>query len=246
VIRLEEVIKRYAGAGVGPLSFEVAAGTTVALVGPSGAGKSTVMRLLVGLLAPDGGQVLVAGQPMRPDTAPALRLRIGYLIQDGGLFPHLSARANASIVARHLGWSSERIDARLAELAELAHLPSALLDRFPAQLSGGERQRVALVRALFLDPDVMLLDEPLGALDALVRSQLQEDLRQMFRTLGKTVLIVTHDLAEAAFLSAEIIVIGAGVVVESGPVADVIGHPRTELARTLIAAHRELPQRAAT
>jgi osmoprotectant transport system ATP-binding protein len=241
-IRLNAVSKRYSSGGVGPLSLEVAARTTVALVGSSGAGKSTVLRLLVGLLAPDEGEVIVAGQCMRADTAAALRLRMGYLIQDGGLFPHLSARANASIVALHLGWSTARIDARLSELLDLTRLPRALLDHFPAELSGGERQRVALVRALFLDPEVLLLDEPLGALDALVRARLQEELGEMFRALEKTVLFVTHDLAEAAFLADEIVVMDAGVIVESASAADIVEHPRSELARALLAAHRVLPR----
>ena len=240
-IRLDAVVKRYPGGGIGPLSLDVGTRTTVALVGPSGSGKSTVLRLLVGLLAPDSGRVFVAGQPLRPDTLPALRLRIGYLIQEGGLFPHMTARANATVVARHLGWSAKRIEARLSELAELTRLPRSLLDRFPAHLSGGERQRVALVRALFLDPDVLLLDEPLGALDALVRSKLQDELRDMFRALEKTVLFVTHDLAEAAFVSDAIVVMGAGLVVERGPAADIFAHPRSELAATLLAAHRPLP-----
>jgi osmoprotectant transport system ATP-binding protein len=240
LIRLDRVTKRYPGGNVGPLSLEVGPRTTVALVGPSGSGKSTVLRLLVGLLSADEGQVLVAGQPMSAATAPALRLRIGYLIQEGGLFPHLSARENAVIVARHLGWSAERIEARLTELAGLARLASQQLDRFPAQLSGGERQRVALVRALFLDPDVILLDEPLGALDALVRKNLQEELRQMFRALGKTVLFVTHDLPEAAYIADEIVVMGGGVIVERGSPESLVAHPQSELTASLLAAYRPL------
>jgi osmoprotectant transport system ATP-binding protein len=240
-IRLDAVTKRYAGGGVGPLSLDVDARTTVALVGSSGAGKSTVLRLVAGLLTPDEGEVFLAGQPMRADTAAALRLRMGYLIQEGGLFPHLSARANVSIVAQHLGWSQERILARLSELTDLARLPRALLDHFPGELSGGERQRVALVRALFLDPEVLLLDEPLGALDALVRAELQEELRAMFRALAKTVLLVTHDLAEAAFLADEIVVMSAGKIVERGAVLDVALRPVSELARALLRAQRRLP-----
>jgi osmoprotectant transport system ATP-binding protein len=240
LIRLDQVTKRYASGGVGPLSLEVGARSTVALVGPSGSGKSTILRLLVGLLSADAGHVYVAGQPMRPDTAPALRLRIGYLIQEGGLFPHLSARDNAAIVARHLGWQNDRVEARLSELADLARLPASLLDRFPAHLSGGERQRVALVRALFLDPDVILLDEPLGALDALVRTKLQEELRQMFRALAKTVMFVTHDLAEAVFVADEIVVMSAGAIVERGSPERMVLHPQSEVTASLLAAYRPL------
>jgi osmoprotectant transport system ATP-binding protein len=240
LIRLDQVTKRYAGGGVGPLSLEVGAKTTVALVGPSGSGKSTILRLLVGLLSADAGDVYVAGQPMREDTAPALRLRIGYMIQEGGLFPHLSARDNAALVARYLGWQGDRIEARLSELADLTRLPAGLLDRFPAHLSGGERQRVALVRALFLDPDVILLDEPLGALDALVRTKLQDELRQMFHALAKTVIFVTHDLAEAVFIADEIVVMSAGAIVERGSPESVVLHPQSEITASLLAAYRPL------
>ncbi len=240
LIRLDQVTKRYAGGGVGPLSLEVGPRTTVALVGPSGSGKSTVLRLLVGLLSADAGQVFVVGQPMRPDTAQSLRLRIGYLIQEGGLFPHLSAGANLSVVARFLGGVKRRNQRRIAELVELTRLPDDLLDRFPAQLSGGERQRVALVRALFLDPDVILLDEPLGALDALVRTRLQDELRQMFRALAKTVIFVTHDLAEAVFIADEIVVMGGGLMVEHGQPETLVRHPKSELTASLLAAYRPL------
>jgi osmoprotectant transport system ATP-binding protein len=240
-IRFDAVSKRYPGGGVGPLSFEVNARTTVALVGSSGAGKSTVLRLLSGLLAPDAGGVFVGGQRVQADTIGALRLRMGYVIQEGGLFPHLSARANTTIVALHLGWSPARIDARVSELADLVRLPLARLGRYPAELSGGERQRIALIRALFLDPEILLLDEPLGALDALVRASLQEELRAMFRALAKTVMLVTHDLAEAAFVADEIVVMSDGTIVEQGTVSDVIAHPRSELTVALLAAHRRLP-----
>src|ERR1035441_8135223 len=143
---------------------------------------------------------------MTPLTAQRLRRRIGYVIQDGGLFPHLTARGNAMLMAQHLGWPRDRIAARVGERAALARLRTELHDRYPSELSGGERQRVSLVRALFLDPDVMLLDEPLGALDALVRAELQQELRTIFRTLKKTAILVTHDLSEAAFVADEIAV----------------------------------------
>jgi osmoprotectant transport system ATP-binding protein len=245
VIELAGVVKRYdGGRGLGPISLEVAARTSLALVGASGSGKSTLLRMVVGLVVPDAGRVLVAGQPMNARTAPALRLRIGYVIQESGLLPHLSARDNAEIMARHLGWSSSRIEARTRELASFVRLPADLLARFPAQLSGGERQRVALMRALYLDPDVLLLDEPLGALDALVRSQLQEDLRRVFSAVSKTVLFVTHDVAEAAYVADEIALVDAGELVERGPSADIVERPRSELLARLLAAHRRLGERA--
>ena len=239
MIRLEGVTKHDGGARLlGPVSLEVAPHVTLALLGPSGAGKSTLLRMVVGLIRPDEGTVRVCGELMTPASAVRLRRRIGYVIQEGGLFPHLSARENAVVMARHLGWPAGRIASRADELAELVRLRPELLARFPAQLSGGERQRVSLMRALFLDPDVLLFDEPLGALDPLVRAQLQQDLRDSFRLLHKTVLLVTHDLAEAAFLADEIAVVNEGVVVERGPCAEIVGRPRDAFVARFVSAQR--------
>src|SRR5262249_11102178 len=149
-------------------------------------------------------RVLVGGTPVVPETALSIRRRTGYVIQDGGLFPHLSARDNAALLARHLGWTEDRVGARLEELAALVRLDPAILGRYPAELSGGQRQRVGIMRALMLDPDLLLLDEPMGALDPMVRARLQEDMKRIFAGLGKTVLLVTHDLVEAAYLGDEV------------------------------------------
>src|SRR5262249_22018916 len=141
---------------------------------------------------------------------------VGYVIQDGGLFPHLTARGNVTLMARYLGWDRARIAARVAGLADLTRFPADGLDRYPHQLSGGQRQRVGLMRALMLDPDALLLDEPLGALDPLVRADLQAELRDIFRRLGKTVVLVTHDLGEAAFFADRVVLLKAGRVVQEG------------------------------
>ena len=219
MISLAGVIKRYADAvALGPIDLELPAGATTALIGPSGCGKSTLLRLLIGLVRPDAGTIRIGGAPFTP----ALRLRMGYVIQEGGLFPHLTARANAAIMARHLRWETPRIESRMAELATLVRLPQDALDRFPAQLSGGQRQRVSLMRALMLDPDVLLLDEPLGALDPMIRADLQTDLRDIFARLGKTVVLVTHDLAEAGFLAQSIVLLREGQIVQRGALADLL------------------------
>lgn len=152
-----------------PTQLRIAPGRISVLIGPSGCGKSTLIRLMIGLIAPDQGTVRFEDQPVTPKSAPQLRRRMGYVIQDGGLFPHLTARANTTLMARYIGWPEDRIEARVQELAGLTHFPHHGLDRYPVQLSGGQKQRINLMRALMLDPDVLFLDEPLGALDPMIR-----------------------------------------------------------------------------
>ncbi|MCA9600429.1 MAG: ATP-binding cassette domain-containing protein, partial [Myxococcales bacterium] len=198
MISLSGVTKRFGTATVvDGISLEFEQGKCTVLIGPSGCGKSTLIRMVAGLIRPDAGDVVFDGRPLDDATLPELRRRLGYVIQTGGLFPHLTARQNALLMPRRLGWEPARMDARVSELAELARLPEDALDRYPLQLSGGQRQRVSLMRALMLDPDVLLLDEPLGALDPLVRADLQQDLRDAFQKLHKTVVLVTHDIGEA-------------------------------------------------
>ncbi len=212
---------------------------SVALIGPSGAGKSTVLRLVLGLVLPDAGEVRFAGVPVGRDDA-ALRRRIGYVVQGGGLFPHLTAGENAAIVARWLGWDQARVSRRLAELAELARLPSGALARHPSELSGGQAQRVSLVRALFLDPEVLLLDEPLGALDPVTRADLQTDLRRAFEEVGKTVVFVTHDLAEAAFFARRLVLFRDGRIVQEGAIEDLARAPAEPFVARFVRAQRGL------
>ncbi len=221
-----------------PTDLTVPPGQTTVLLGPSGCGKSTLLRLMVGLTRPDSGTILFDGQPLTPDNAPRLRHRIGYVIQDGGLFPHLTARGNVTLMARYLRRDRLLIDKRLAELAELTRFPREGLERYPAQLSGGQRQRVALMRALMLEPDVLLLDEPLGALDPLIRSDLQADLKAIFRALGKTVVLVTHDLGEAAFLGDAIVLLREGRVVQRGTLTDLLRAPAEPFVTRFINAQR--------
>jgi osmoprotectant transport system ATP-binding protein len=239
VIELRDVVKRLGAATIGPVSLDVAAGQTVALLGPSGAGKTTLLRLLLGLEVPDAGEVRVGGAPMAPDDD-AARRRIGYVVQGGGLFPHLTAGDNAALVARFLGWDRGRIAGRLGALRALARLPADALTRFPRELSGGQAQRVGLLRALLLDPAVLLLDEPLGALDPLTRAELQDDLRAAFSALGKTVVLVTHDLAEAALLAHEIVLLRDGRVAQRGPFEDLVRRPADEFVARFVHAHRAL------
>ncbi|HET9595167.1 MAG TPA: ATP-binding cassette domain-containing protein [Anaeromyxobacteraceae bacterium] len=223
---------------LGPVDLAVARGATLAVVGPSGAGKSTLLRLLLGLERPDAGEVRVVGAPLDALEPLALRRRFGYVVQGGGLFPHLTAEGNATLVARWLRWDPSRVRARLAELCDLARLPPALLGRWPSQLSGGERQRVALARALFLDPELLLLDEPLGALDPVTRADLQDDLREAFARLGKTAVLVTHDLAEASLLGGRIALLRDGRVAQEGTLADLVRRPADAFVARFVGAQR--------
>jgi osmoprotectant transport system ATP-binding protein len=222
------------------VSLAVPPETCLALIGPSGSGKSTLVRIVVGLLEPDAGRVLVGDVPVTRDTRRALRLRTGYVIQEGGLFPHLTAAENAAVVARDQGWSGARVRSRLEELAALVHLSPDMLARHPVQLSGGQRQRVGLIRALMLDPDVLVMDEPLAALDPIIRARLQDDLRELIAALRKTVLLVTHDMAEAAHLGDAIALLHEGRVVQHGPARDLLERPATPFVTEFIRAQRSL------
>ena len=226
MIHFDAVTKSFADIrAVDTVSLQISAGERVALIGPSGCGKSTLLSLLVGLVVPDAGQIRINGHALSRQNVIAARRRIGYMIQDGGLFPHLTARRNITLMADELGWPEARKVGRLEALAALTRLPQAMLDRYPAELSGGQRQRVALMRALMLDPDPIILDEPLGALDPLIRADLQDELKEIFAQLGKTVLLVTHDLGEAAFLADRIVLMNQGRVVQDGSFADLVTHP---------------------
>ena len=223
---------------LGPIDMTIEKERSLALVGPSGSGKSTLLRLVLGLLAPDTGTIRVAGELMTPASAQKLRLSMGYVIQDGGLFPHLSALDNVALVARLLRWDRTIIDERIETLTALAGLSAELLSHYPVELSGGERQRVGLMRALMLDPPVLLLDEPLGALDPLIRARLQEDLRRIFRELKKTVLLVTHDLGEAAFLGDEIALLHDGALVQKGTLKELVQRPKDSFVSEFLQAQR--------
>jgi osmoprotectant transport system ATP-binding protein len=239
VIELRGVSKRYGEQrALAPTDLSLVPGDTTVLIGSSGSGKSTMLRLMLGLIAPDSGSVYVDGVELSPGNVLELRRRMGYVIQDGGLFPHLDARGNASLLAGYLGWESGRVEARIAELCELTHFPADGLARFPGQLSGGQRQRVSLMRALMLDPEVLLLDEPLGALDPMIRSDLQNDLREIFRALGKTVVLVTHDIGEAAFFGDRVVLLREGAVLQDGAFAQLVEAPADPFVTRFINAQR--------
>ena len=240
-VALDEVSRRFpGGGGLHPTTLRVAEGGTTVLLGPSGCGKSTLLRLVNGLLTPERGTLRVLGAPLRADTLTSLRRRMGYVIQDGGLFPHLTARENLALLPRELGWTDARVSARAEALCDLTRLPAALLSRYPASLSGGQRQRVALMRALMTEPELLLLDEPLGALDPMVRAELQRDLKAAFGALRKTVIMVTHDLGEAWHFADAVVLLREGRVVQQGPLSALADAPADPFVTQFLTAQQSL------
>jgi osmoprotectant transport system ATP-binding protein len=227
-------------AALAPVDFAAEGHKTTVLIGPSGCGKSTLLRLIIRLLVPDTGTIKFDSAPVTAENILQLRRRIGYVIQDGGLFPHLTARNNVLLMVRHLGKDEKMMRDRLEEICALTRFPLDALSRYPLELSGGQRQRVSLMRALLLSPELLLLDEPLGALDPLVRATLQKDLKEIFARLRQTSILVTHDLAEAAYLADEIVLMNEGRIVQRGSIADLRAKPANSFVTEFINAQRSL------
>ena len=241
LVQLSGVSKTFGdAAAIHSIDLTVERGRTTVLIGPSGCGKSTLLRLIIGLLQPDEGEIRFNGTPLSADKINNMRRQVGYVIQEGGLFPHLTARGNIRLMARHLGRDENEMLARLGELCALTRFPESLLGRYPLELSGGQRQRVSLMRALMLSPELLLLDEPLGALDPLVRAALQKDLKEIFERLQQTALLVTHDLAEAAYLGDKIVLLNEGRIVQQGSISDLQKQPASAFVTEFINAQRGL------
>ena len=243
MIKLSSVSKTFGTiAALHETNLDVSAGKTTVLIGPSGCGKSTILRLIIGLLEPTTGTIEIDGDRVSPANILRVRRRIGYVIQEGGLFAHLTASQNVLLMAKHLKEPVERMETRLLELCELTHFPESALQRYPVELSGGQRQRVSLMRALMLKPSVLLLDEPFGALDPMVRARLQDELKEIFKRLQQTILMVTHDMAEAGFLANRIVLLNEGRVVQSGTLDDLRTKPASEFVRDFLHAQRGLAE----
>jgi osmoprotectant transport system ATP-binding protein len=241
LVQLVGVSKTYGQtAAVAPTDLEIARGKTTVLIGPSGCGKSTLLRLIIGLIEPDAGSIHFNGSVIESDALVKFRRRVGYVIQEGGLFPHLTARSNVLLMPKYLRKPEAEMNQRLDELSQLTRFPTAALDRYPLELSGGQRQRVSLMRALVLSPELLLLDEPLGALDPLVRASLQKDLKEIFAQLQQTAVLVTHDLAEAAYLGDTIVLMHEGRIVQQGSIDDLRERPASDFVREFINAQRSL------
>ncbi len=241
MISVENISKTFGGqAALLPTTLTFQTRATTVLIGPSGCGKSTLLRLIAGLISYDSGRIAINGVGLTAGNADKARHAIGYVIQEGGLFPHLTAQQNVSLLARFLKRPANWIAERVEFLSALVNIPKNALARYPQQLSGGQRQRISLMRALMLDPPLMLLDEPLGALDPIVRAELQAELKTIFNKLGKTVVFVTHDMNEAAYFADEIVLMRDGKVVQHGALDDLLKRPADPFVLEFIRAQRSL------
>ncbi|MFC9674991.1 MULTISPECIES: ABC transporter ATP-binding protein [unclassified Streptomyces] len=249
MIRFDRVTKRYADGtkAVDGLSFEVGEGELVTLVGPSGCGKTTTMMMVNRLIEPTSGRILVDGEDISQVDPVKLRRRIGYVIQQVGLFPHRTILDNTATVPALIGWKKSKARARAAELLDLVGLdPKQYGSRYPEQLSGGQRQRVGVARALAADPPVLLMDEPFGAVDPVVREQLQDEFLRMQAAVRKTVLLVTHDIEEAVRLGDRIAVYGQGRIEQFDTPGAVLGTPATPYVAEFVGADRGLKRLSVT
>lgn len=235
IIVLENISKNYGDTLVlSHFNLEIKTGEFVTIVGSSGCGKTTVLKLINGLLVPDAGRIIIQGKDIAQEDQTLLRRRIGYVIQGIGLFPHMNIKDNISYVPKLIKMDRAEIDMRVTELMELIGLEPEILKRYPKQLSGGQKQRIGIARALAAKPDIMLMDEPFGAVDEITRKTLQEELLKIQRATGITVLFVTHDIREALKLGDKVLVMNKGNI-EQFEAPDLIRHsPKTDFVRRLI------------
>ncbi len=243
-ISLRHVSKVYAGApepAVGNLNLEIAEGEIVVLVGPSGCGKTTTLKMINRLIEPTGGEIVIAGRDVTTMSASELRRGIGYVIQQVGLFPHRTVAQNIATVPRLLGWDEARTRARVDELIGVVHLEPSLRDRYPSELSGGQRQRAGVARALAADPPVLLMDEPFAAVDPIVRARLQDQLLELQSQLGKTIVLVTHDIDEAIKLGDRIAILNIGGVLEQYDTpTEILANPANDFVIDFLGSDRGL------
>jgi osmoprotectant transport system ATP-binding protein len=242
MLELQNISKTFEGRCVlSDVNLLVPKGATHALIGSSGSGKTTLLRITLGLIPFDQGYVKINDQALLSFTPVEWADRIGYVPQDGGLFPHITGRNNVALIAKLRGWKRSRIDARVEELRKLVDLDAEILGQFPREMSGGQKQRVSIMRAAMMDPAVMLLDEPMAALDPLIRRSLQQELKSIFKRLDKTVLLVTHDLGEAVFLAERITMLHEGKIVQAGTYREMLLQPATPFVSQFINAQRTVP-----
>jgi len=245
MLALQNITKTFEGKLVlTDVNLTVPKGATHALIGSSGSGKTTLLRITLGLIPFDKGYVKINDQALSSFSPIQWADRIGYVPQDGGLFPHMSAFENVSLIAKLRGWNKRKIRVRVEELRKLVDLEPVILGQYPFEMSGGQQQRAAIMRAAMMEPDVMLLDEPMAALDPLIRRSLQQELKSIFQRLGMTVLLVTHDLGEAVFLAEQITLLHEGKIVQSGTYRDLLLRPADPFVTAFINAQRTVPEAA--
>ncbi|QIX27091.1 ABC transporter ATP-binding protein [Nocardioides sp. JQ2195] len=250
-LRLENVVKRYPGqkvAAVESLTLTIPAGEIVTFVGPSGCGKTTSLKMINRLIEPTSGTILIDGQDIKQDSASSLRRKIGYVIQGGSLFPHMTVATNVGVVPKMLGWDKKRISARTDELLDLVGLdPDRYRDRYPRELSGGQQQRVGVARGLAADPPVILMDEPFGAVDPITRQRLQDELISIQRELGKTIVCVTHDIDEAIKLGDRILILQEGAhIAQYDTPENILAAPANDFVADFVGAGSTLKQLSLT
>ena len=236
MIEIDNITKIYDSArAVDGVSMTIDTGTITVIVGTSGSGKTTLLRLINRLEEPTSGEVRINGQSTLDVKPHILRRRIGYAIQGHGLFPHHTVARNIGAVPQLLGWTRDKIDARVDELLDLFSMaPQEFRHRYPSELSGGQQQRVGVARALASRPDLILMDEPFGALDPIIRTRAQEDLRRIQQTLGSTIILVTHDMEEAIRLGDRVAVMDGGKLVQHATPAEIITHPASDFVADMV------------
>ena len=241
LIHYEKITKSYLPGvnTVADFTVSVAAGELLAIIGPSGCGKTTVLKMLNRLVEPTSGRILLHGEDIRTLDPIALRRSMGYVIQQVGLFPHMTILENITVVPDILGWPLEKQRSRAFELLNLIDMnPAEFTHRYPYQLSGGQQQRIGVLRALAADPSVILMDEPFGAVDPLTRTKLQQELKSLQTRLKKTILLVTHDIDEAFRLADRVLLMQSGRIVQLGAPADLLEHPATSFVREYVGGQR--------
>ncbi|OWY06933.1 ABC transporter ATP-binding protein [Thioclava sp. IC9] len=236
MIEIDEITKLYDDTtAVDHVSMTVETGTITVIVGTSGSGKTTLLRMINRLIEPSSGEVRINGEFTAALPKHELRRRIGYVIQGDGLFPHYTIAGNIGAVPKLLGWSKDKTSARVDELLDLFSMePAQFRDRYPAELSGGQQQRVGVARALASRPDLLLMDEPFGALDPIIRARAQADLRRIQRQLGSTIVLVTHDMEEAIHLGDRVAVMDGGKLLQHGTPAEIIAEPATDFVAQMV------------
>ena len=246
IIQYDSVCKKFMGSGkmaVDHVSARIEKGEFITILGSSGCGKTTLLKLTNRLYDPDAGKIFVDGEDIGAADPVALRRRLGYVIQQVGLFPHMTVRDNITVIPQLMKWDKKRMDERADELLTLVGLaPGEFRSRYPHQLSGGQQQRVGLARALVLDPEILLMDEPFGAIDAITRLHLQSELMRIRKGLGKTILFVTHDINEAFRLGSRVMVMNEGKLLQFDTPEGIVRNPADSFVRSLIEAARSQEQ----